>query len=155
VIVDPIPGDTLEVATRLEEQDLPRAHEAAERALAALTRARMAHPLGHAQVKVAGSAHQRALQVVSKIKARIKTIRRANMGGSTAPEREKHERAFGEHFLDVARELLDPDVFTTLMREATLRKTRALVRYEGNGASGAALGARGGASGFHLRKEDR
>lgn len=104
--------------------------------------------------KAAGRTHQEALSRVAALKKRIKPLR---MAASDAEHREfitlqgTRERAFGEHFLDVAREMLDPDVFTTLMREATMRKNRELIRYQGNTSSGSALGVRSAGQTFRKR----
>lgn len=57
--------------------------------------------------------------------------------------------------MNVAREFLDPDVFQTLMREATLAKSRDLVRYQGNKGSGSALGVRAASGGMRQRSEEK
>lgn len=105
-------------------------------------------------VRAAGQAHQRALLAVSAIKAEIRKLR----VGDTERRQEaegQHRKAFGEHFLDVARELLDPDVFNTLMQEATLRKNRDLVRYQHTPGVGSAIPVVAAVGGMRVRAGER
>lgn len=102
--------------------------------------------------------HQRCLQNVARIKRDLKVVRikqseeehRAYLNNMKATD--ARVESFAEHFVETCREMLDSDVFATCMREATLRKTRALVRYQGNQSAGSALGVRAAVGGMRQRQ---
>lgn len=98
------------------------------------------------QIRELGSAHQRELRSIAAMRHKIKDARRREESNTLL--------SLEQHFVNAARDLLEPDIFKALWREATARRSVLGDEQVERSALGALGANAGGGRGFSRVRSD-